>query len=83
MDSTDGQRGESMKDKRNFMASEESCAPIYEAAKLMGQKGGPAAAKVRFSKMTAEQRSEHGRRLVAARWEKRRLQENQLDSSKN
>jgi hypothetical protein len=71
MKSTDEQRGESMPSERDFKVSEEGNALIREAAKLMGQKGGPAAARVRFSKMTAEQRSEHGRRLAAARWNKR------------
>jgi hypothetical protein len=38
----------------------------------MGKKGGPAAAKVRFAKMTPEERKEHGRRLVNMRWQKER-----------
>lgn len=43
---------------------------LSEAARLLGRKGAPAAARARFEKMTPEQRSEHGRRLVSKRWDK-------------
>jgi len=50
--------------------SSECKSPLSEAASLMGKKGGPAAARIRFSKMTPEERQEHGRKLSTARWEK-------------
>lgn len=54
----------------------EKPSELSEAARLLGKKGSPAAAKARFSKMTPEQRSEFGRRLVSKRWEAKNTQEN-------
>ena len=41
---------------------------IQEAASLMGTKGS----KNRWKKATAKEKSEHGKRMVEARWKKRK-----------
>lgn len=57
------------------MAIEDDMMAVRKAASVLGKKGGPAAAKVRFSKMSEEQRKAHGAMLAESRRRARKARE--------